>query len=154
MADELAREQAMENRRRNPSPRNGQVLPPGFEAHPERRHHGAWKKEDTPRYKLERMMTMTEDELRAVFEDRNAPLFERKIAMAIRNSDWKVIEAMTIQVYGFPAQEIRQTNVELRPILPKPVAIPAEVKKPKKISSGKAKDKDKPKAKAKPKKAK
>lgn len=107
---------------------------------------GFWRREDSPRYKLEQMMKLNEEEIRAVAEDRSAPLFERKIAIAIARSDWKTLEAMTNQVYGYPAQEIHQTNMELNPILPKPVAIAAEVVKPKKLT---AKTKTKPKAKTK-----
>lgn len=67
---------------------------------------GHWKKEDTPRYKLETMMTMTEEELRIIAEDKNQPLFERKIAIAIKGSDWKTIESMINQVYGIPKAEV------------------------------------------------
>lgn len=112
---------------------------------------GFWKKEDTPRYKLEQMMKLNESELKAVFDNKRAPFFERKLALAIYKSDWRTLEAMTNQVYGYPAQEIHQTNMELNPILPKPVAIAAEVVKPKKLT---AKTKTKPKAKTKAKKTK
>lgn len=136
------------------SPRSG-VTPPKErqfgQPNGNKRHSGAWRKEDTARYKLEQMMKLNEEELRAVAEDRSAPLFERKIALAIARSDWKTLEAMTNQVYGYPAQEIHQTNMELNPILPKPVAIAAEVVKPKKLT---AKTKTKPKAKTKAKKTK
>lgn len=67
---------------------------------------GHWKKEDTPRFKLETMMTMTEEELRTIVEDKNQPLFERNIALAIKGSDWKTIESMINQVYGVPKSEI------------------------------------------------
>lgn len=81
---------------------------------------GFWKKEDTARYKLEQMMKLTSDELRKIAADDNAPLFERKLAQCINNGQWKEISDMINQVYGFPKQEIRQENVELKPILPKP----------------------------------
>ena len=51
-------------KQRKPSIGKGGVpTPPGFEAHPERRHNGAWKKEATARYKLEKMLVLTADEL-------------------------------------------------------------------------------------------
>lgn len=88
------------------SPLNGVPTPPGFEAHPERRHSGQWKKEDSPRYKLEKMMQLTEDELKEVANDKNAPYFERKLAVAINKGDWKVIEGMLNQVLGTPKQQV------------------------------------------------
>lgn len=88
------------------SPLNGVPTPPGFEAHPERRHHGAWRKEDNARYKLEQMMKMTEDELKEVASDKNAPYFERKLAICINKGDWKVIESQLNQVYGAPKQQV------------------------------------------------
>lgn len=113
-----ATSQADENRRRNPSPLTGQVLPAGFEAHPERRNNkGYWKKEDSARFKLEQMLKLDEDQLKKVFEDPKASLFERKLAGCIANGDWKQLEGMMNQVYGMPKQ-----NVEVMPI-EKPVPL-------------------------------
>ena len=78
----------------------------GFGDNPQNRSNGHWKKEDTPRYKLEKMMALTEEELRLVVEDKNQPLFERNIALAIKGSDWKTAESMINQVYGVPKSEI------------------------------------------------
>ena len=66
------------------------------------RHNGSWKKEDTARYKLERMLELPESELRSVAMDKEAPLFERKLATCIANGKWKEIEGMMNQVYGAP----------------------------------------------------
>lgn len=88
------------------SPLNGVPTPPGFEAHPERRHNGGWEKKDTPRYKLEKMMQMTEDELLKIAKDKDAPYFERKLAVCINKGDWKVVESMINQVYGTPKQQV------------------------------------------------
>ena len=44
------------------------------------RNPGGWKKEDTARYKLEQMMKLSESQLRAIEDDSDAPMFERKIA--------------------------------------------------------------------------
>lgn len=76
------------------------------------RHNGCWRKEDTPRYKLEKMMAMTEDELHSVALDKTASLFERKLALAISKADWKTIESMVNQVYGQP-KIVQETKVEL-----------------------------------------
>lgn len=88
------------------SPLNGVPTPPGFEAHPERIKRGQWKKEDTARYKLEKMMQLTEDELKEVASDKTAPYFERKLAICINKGDWKVVEGMINQCYGAPKQPV------------------------------------------------
>lgn len=76
------------------------------------RNNGSWVKTDTPRYKLERMMEMGESELRAIAEDKDRPLFERKIARFIKDGNWKEIKEMIAEVYGVPKQVIEQTNLE------------------------------------------
>ena len=68
------------------------------------RHNGCWRKEDTARYKLEQMTKLTEDELSAVIENKDAPCFERRIARAIKDSEWHTIESMINQVYGKPKE--------------------------------------------------
>lgn len=107
------------------SPLNGVPTPPGFEAHPERRHNGQWKKEDSPRYKLEKMMQLTEDELLEVAKNKKAPYFERKLAICINKGDWKVVEGMVNQVYGTPKQQVEmidKTPKEIKIEVLKPVA--------------------------------
>jgi len=71
-----------------------------------------WKKEDTPRFKLEKMMAMTLAELRAVEKDSKASAFERRLATAVLGSEWAQIEKMINQVYGMPKQVVEQTNIE------------------------------------------
>ena len=88
----------------------GGVPPVGFHTNPERRHSGAWKKEDTPRFKLEQMMKLSEVELQEVIDDVDAPLFERKLATAIRDGNWTVIKEMTQEVYGKPKESVDLTN--------------------------------------------
>lgn len=79
------------------------------------RHNGSWKKEDTARYKLEQMMKLSEPDLIAVYQDVEAPLFERKLARAIKDGKWKEIESMINQVYGTPKQTVEQ-SVQVNPI--------------------------------------
>lgn len=81
------------------------------------RHNGAWKKEDTARFKLEQMLKLPEDELKAVATDREAPLFERKLATCIAKGQWKEIEGMMNQVYGQPKQKIEQTVIAPKPLI-------------------------------------
>lgn len=112
----------MENKnptkQRKPSFGKGGVpTPPGFEAHPERRHNGAWKKEDTARYKLEQMLKLSEGELRSLAQDADAPLFERKLATCIAKGQWKEIEGMMNQVYGYPKIMQENHNIEMKPLV-------------------------------------
>ena len=72
----------------------------GFHTNPERRHNGSWHKEDTPRYWLETMMKMDEDELMGIWNDTRNPLFKRKIARCIKDGDWKELKEMIQEVYG------------------------------------------------------
>lgn len=100
------------------SPISGCPPPDGFEKYPERRHNGAWKKEDTPRYKLEKMMVLPRTELLKVIGDEKAPYFERKIAKCLIKGDWKTVESMINQVYGQPKQSVE--TIDLTP--PKPLS--------------------------------
>lgn len=126
MATKQAKTKAEENRKRKPSPRNGQVLPAGFEAHPERRHNGAWKKEDTLRFKLQQVAKMTTEELEELLNDHKVGDFEKNAARTILEmagmkpaERWRVLEGLTNQDSGFPKQQVEQHNIEIKPILPK-----------------------------------
>lgn len=81
------------------------------------RHNGAWKKEDSARYKLEQMLKLSEGELRSLAQDADAPLFERKLATCIAKGQWKEIEGMMNQVYGAPKAIIEQTVVMPKPLI-------------------------------------
>lgn len=90
----------------------------GFGDNPQNRNPGSWSKADTPRFKLEQMMKLSEPELKAVADDKTAPYFERKLAGAINKADWKVIREMTDQVYGQPKQTIDTTMTIPTPLAP------------------------------------
>lgn len=93
--------------------RGGVPTPDGFEKYPERRHNGAWKKEDTARYKLEQMIKLSQDEIMEIANNKEAPLFERRIARSLlKENNWQVTEKMINQVYGMPKQQVEQTNLE------------------------------------------
>ena len=100
-----------------------------------KRANGAWKKEDTPRYKLEQMMKLDEDELRVIIRDADAPMFERQLAKWLIKGDWKVIESQINQVYGAPKQQT-ETTLDV-----KPSAIEIKVLKPVKSAPSKKDDK-------------
>lgn len=92
------------------------------------RHNGAWRKKDTPRYKLERMITLPREELEGIIADEKAPEFERGMAdiiMQIRYDKdgegttrpaaqrFQAMEKMINQVYGQPAQTTVNLNTEM-----------------------------------------
>lgn len=94
------------------SPISGTPPPDGFEKYPERRHNGAWRKEDTARYKLEQMLKLDEKELQIVADDKDAPFFERRLAKSLLNErEFKTTEAIINQVYGTPKQ-VQETRLE------------------------------------------
>ena len=65
--------------------------------------HGFWRKEDTARYKLEQMLKLDEKTLERIANDRQAPVFERRIAKSIlKETDFSTTEKMINQVYGQP----------------------------------------------------
>ena len=82
-----------------------------------KRREGFWDIEASARFKLEQMLKLPEDELKAVATDREAPLFERKLATCIAKGQWKEIEGMMNQVYGQPKQKIEQTVIAPKPLI-------------------------------------
>lgn len=74
------------------------------------RRSGMWDVSSTPRFKLEQMMKLGEDELRKVAESKDAPLFERKLAIAIRKGEWREIKEMIQEVYGKPKESVDLTT--------------------------------------------
>lgn len=92
------------------SPISGTAPPVEYQfgqPHGNKRHNGAWKKEDTARYKLEQMIKMSYEELVAIRENMEAPVFERRIAKSLLDEwDWKTTESMINQVYGRPQEKI------------------------------------------------
>lgn len=100
---------------KNGNPINTETQFGGPRANP--RHNGAWKKEDTARFKLEQMLKLSEAELRDIATDKEAPLFERKLANCIATGKWKEIEGMMNQVYGQPKQLVENHNIEYKPLV-------------------------------------
>lgn len=73
---------------------------------------GSWSKKDSARYKLERMMEMSADELGKIVADNDAPLFEKKLAICIKDGKWAEISGMIDQVYGKPKQVTEVINID------------------------------------------
>lgn len=63
-----------------------------------------WRREDLPRYQLEQMLKMNEDELNAIKDDPSKPMARRRWADIIINGTWKEYESMIHEVYGRPSQ--------------------------------------------------
>lgn len=82
----------------------------GFDKRPQDRHHGAWHKEDTPRYWLESMMKMQESELEAIYNDESNSFFKRKLARCIKDGEWTELKEMIQEVYG--KMPITNVNVD------------------------------------------
>lgn len=88
--------------------------------------HGFFKKESTLRYKWEKMLEMDDDELLAIKDDPKSSRVEKMTAEVLLDTEMKSaeklasLEKLANQVYGFPKQEIKQTNIEVpAPRLPK-----------------------------------
>lgn len=90
------------------------------------RHNGAWKKEDTVRYKLEKMITMSGVELQSIVDAKDSPEFEKAVAdiiLSVRsdtdkdgnkipaNQRFKTIEGVINQVYGTPKQTVETKDL-------------------------------------------
>ena len=55
-------------------------------------------------------MKLNVEELTAIVKNPKTPLFEIRMANAIKNGDWKVIDGMISQVYGKPSQTVDMTS--------------------------------------------
>lgn len=82
----------------------------GFADNPQHRNPGGWKKENTARYKLEKLMKMAEQELNEFIDDLEAPTFDRNMALAVKRGEWKELESMINQVYGKPKESVDISN--------------------------------------------
>lgn len=89
-------------------PKNRQFGQPGGN----KRGRGFWDISATPRFKLEQMMKLGKDDLEAILNDNEAPLFERRLARSLlTENDFKTTEAMINQIYGAPKQ-VQETKLE------------------------------------------
>lgn len=88
----------------------GGTPPAGFNKHPENRHNGAWKKEETARYKLEQIIKMSDTEIDDYINDPSTPRFDKNMATAVQKGEWKELEGMMNQVYGKPKETVDISN--------------------------------------------
>jgi len=82
----------------------------GFRDNPQKRGNGFWDINDTPRAKLEQMMKLDEEELLSLAKDKKAPYFERMLALAMADKNWKTVKEMIHEVYGTPKQSLDVTS--------------------------------------------
>ena len=119
-----ATKQAVNNRDERGRFMPGNSPTTGFHTNPERRSNGSWKKLDTPRYKLEQMMTLTESELNEMNNDPTTPLFERKLAVAMLDGSWSIMRDMINEVYGRPKETVELTDKPEHPAIIKGFVLP------------------------------
>lgn len=88
------------------------------------RHNGAWKKEETLRYKWQKLTTMSDEELQAILASKDAGRVEKMTAEVLLDKEMRPSEKMQVlfgianQVYGMPKQVNENKNIEIKPILP------------------------------------
>lgn len=104
------------NTQANIKPGRGGVIPPVDkrfgQPNGNKRGRGFWDISATPRYKLEQMMKLGKNDLEAILNDDDAPLFERRLARSLlTENDFKTTEAMINQIYGAPKQ-VQETKLE------------------------------------------
>lgn len=87
------------------------------------RHNGAWKKEDTLRYKWEQILKMTDEELKGVMADPAVGRVEKMTAEVLLDKEMKptekiaVLDRLATQVYGFPKQSVETVDLTPPPAL-------------------------------------
>ena len=101
-------------------PKNRQFGQPGGN----KSGRGFFKIENTPRYQLEQLMQMNEEQLQAIFKDKSQPVMKRRMAKFIVSGDWKTYSDQINQVYGQPKQRIETVDttphgIELTILQPK-----------------------------------
>ena len=82
----------------------------GFADNPQNRNPGGWRKEDTPRFKLEQMMKLGFADLQDIVDEPLSPVFEKKLAQAILDGEWREIKEMIQEVYGKPRESVDVTT--------------------------------------------
>lgn len=87
------------------------------------RHNGAWKKEDTLRYKWERILEMEDEELHEVLKDPKCGRVEKMTAEVLLDNEMKstekiaVLDKLATQIYGAPKQKIESVITAPKPLV-------------------------------------
>lgn len=87
------------------------------------RHNGAWRKEDTLRFKWEQMLKMSDEELRKILKAEGVGRVEKMTAEVLLDGKLKSMEKLTVleklatQVYGQPKQTVEKHTIEYKPLV-------------------------------------
>ena len=87
------------------------------------RHNGAWKKEDTLRYKWERILEMEDEELHEVLKDPKCGRVEKMTTEVLLDNEMKstekiaVLDKLATQIYGQPKQKIESVITAPKPLV-------------------------------------
>ena len=87
------------------------------------RHNGAWKKQDTLRFKWEQILKMTDDELKELLKDEKIGRVEKMTAEVLLSKSMKptekilVMDKLATQVYGAPKIIQENHNIEYKPLV-------------------------------------
>lgn len=106
----MANTKQMEQTRDDKGRITGGPPPKGFNANPQNRHNGAWKKEETVRYQVEMVAQMGDEELQEVIDDVERPRLVRNFASAVKMSQWREIKEMIEMIYGKPKESVDLTS--------------------------------------------
>lgn len=88
------------------------------------RNPSGWKKEETLRYKWQKLTAMSDEELEAILASKDAGRVEKMTAEVLLDKEMRPSEKMAVlfglanQVYGMPKQVNENKNIEIKPILP------------------------------------
>lgn len=108
------------------SPRSGTAPPKARrfgQPNGNQRHCGAWKKEDTLRFKWEQILKMTDTELETVLDDPDAGRVEKMTAEVLLDRQMKstdkiaVLDRLATQVYGQPKQTLETPDIVYKPLV-------------------------------------
>jgi len=97
----------------------GYKPPTTFADRPNDRHSGAWKKEDTLRFKIEKASFLSKEELQSIIDDPNESMLLIRFAQATLNADWRMVREITEMLYGKPKESVDISNQDgsLTPII-------------------------------------
>jgi hypothetical protein len=71
-----------------------------------KRSDGLWDRKKNARYKLEKIIQLTEAELQELKDNPEAAAFDKRLAEAILKAKWSELDGMLTQVYGKPKEQV------------------------------------------------
>lgn len=70
------------------------------------RGNGLWDRKKNARYKLEKIIQLTEAELEQLQNNSEAAAFDKRLAEAILKAKWSDLDGILTQVYGKPKEHV------------------------------------------------